>query len=77
MLGEHFAKWYVDSIAGVEVGVEQYKSDESIGWEHFIRVQPDHNKPRQWFSNRTKAELEWIATTVGDHLGRLGADQRR
>lgn len=77
VLGEHFAKWYVESIAGVEVGVEQYKSDESIGWEHFIRVQPDHNKPRHWFSNRTKAELEWIATTVGDHLERLGADQRR
>lgn len=77
VLGEHFTKWRLDSIEGIDVGVEQYKSDESIGWEHFIRVKPNRGKPRQWFSNRTKAELEWIATTLRRQFEQFAPSDRQ
>ena len=73
LFGDHYAGWKWESIENVLVGVKKYESDEGVSWNHFVEVQPGTNEPRYWFDNRTKPELEWIVTLIGNQLDHRNA----
>ena len=65
---DHYAGWKWVSIEIIHVGVKKYESDEGVSWNHFVEVQPGPNEARYWYDNRTKGELEWIVTLIGNQI---------
>lgn len=64
MWGKHENHWTASELRAIEVGVTEQTSDGETTWTYFLNVSPPPSKDRKWFSNRTKEELEWIATTL-------------
>ena len=70
LFGKHCAEWNWKSIQDVRVAVEEHRDEDGVAWSHFFQIEPDSGEPRKWFGNRSKEELEWLATTVMDELNR-------
>ena len=67
---KHQAHWKRSSITSV-VAVAESRGTRSSGkhWIHFIKVLPELDPSHDWFCNRDKPELEWIATKLNRALG--------
>ncbi len=68
IFGVNRAVWNRAAIDDVVVAAKLHETDDSSYWEHYIEVRPDPNPERQWFSDRDKFELEWIATLLRDEV---------
>ncbi len=64
MWGKHENHWTASELKAIEVGVTEQTSDGDTTWTYFLDVTPASGKKRQWYSNRSKEELEWVATTL-------------
>lgn len=64
----HHANWTRARIESVGVAAEK-RGRRSPRWIHSIHVSPNHATEHDWFSNREKPELEWIATKLTEALG--------
>lgn len=78
LFGRQESRWHLDKIAEVQVSLETEKNAEgTLNWRYYLEVQLDAvspplgKSPRSWFCNRTKEELEWIATKINQHLPSL------
>ena len=69
LFGKHHEEWKREDIEAVRVEVEEYRTSESVSFDHFIRVEPASESERQWFSHLGKDELEWMVTSIQQHLG--------
>ena len=69
LFGKHHEEWKCEEIEAVRVEVEEYRTSESVSFDHFIRVEPASESERQWFSHLSKNELEWMVTSIQQHLG--------
>ena len=73
LFGKHHEEWKREEIEAVFVNVEEYRTreygtSESVTYDHFIRVEPASDSERQWFSHLGKDELEWMVTSIHQHL---------
>ena len=66
--GSTTLQWNTEEIECITVGAKKYETEDSITWKNFITVCPTE-KERQWFNNREKPELEWLATVLRQALG--------
>ena len=78
LFGRHESLWHLNKIAEVQVSLETEKNAEgTLNWRHYLKVQlntsspPLGKPPRTWFCNRSKEELEWIATKINERLPSL------
>ncbi len=76
--GPQESYWYLDKIAELQVSIEIEKNAEgTMNWLQYRDIQLDASNPplgkspRTWFCNRTKEELEWIATKTNQKLPSL------
>lgn len=68
LFGKQYEEWEREAIQSVRVEVEEYRTSESISFDHFISVKPASDSERQWFSHLGKDELEWMAASIQKHL---------
>ena len=68
LFGKQHQEWKREAIESVRVEVEEYRTSESISFDHFISVKPASDSERQWFSHLGKDELEWMAASIQKHL---------
>ena len=61
-------EWKREEIEAVRVEVEEYRMRESVSFDHFIRVEPASESERQRFSRLGKDQIEWMVTTIQQHL---------
>ena len=54
LFGKHHEEWKREDIEAVRVEVEEYRTSESVSFDHFIRVEPASESERQWFSHLGK-----------------------
>ena len=66
--GNATLQWNTGEIESITVDAKKYETEDSVTWKNFITVCPAE-KGRQWFNNREKPELEWIATVLRQALG--------
>ncbi|MEC8555891.1 MAG: hypothetical protein VXZ82_12860 [Planctomycetota bacterium] len=78
LLGRQESHWHLDKIVAVQVSIEPEKNAEgNLNWRHYLDVHLDSSSPplgkspRTYFCNRTKEELEWIATNFNQYLPSL------
>ena len=68
LFGKQYEEWKREAIQSVRVEVEEYRTSESISFDHVICVKPASDSERQWFSHLGKDELEWMAVSIQKHL---------
>ncbi len=68
LFGKQHEEWKREAIESVQVEVEEYRTSESISFDHFIGVKPASDSERQWFSHLGKDELEWMVASIQNYL---------
>ena len=75
LFGKQHQEWKREAIESVRVEVEEYRTSESISFEHFISVKPVSESEREWFSHLAKDDLEWMVASIQKHLALDASEQ--
>ncbi len=60
LYGLKASNWQRREIDSIELGVKEYRSDDGVTWDYFVKVSPQELEQRAWFSHLSKQEVEWM-----------------